>query len=141
MPLPSWQPQETWAMPKSTSNRKQLSTLQWINLALRGIMETGIVLGFGYWGYHAGTSKTFKLLLAIFSPLVGFGFWSLVDFHQLGQIAEPLRLLQELFISGLAAIAFYTAGAHIFGYILALFSIVHHILVYFLGETLLKKVS
>jgi len=33
------------------------------------------------------------------------GFWGAVDFHQAGRLAEPLRLVQELAISGLAAVA------------------------------------
>jgi hypothetical protein len=39
------------------------------------------------------------------APLVGFGFWGAVDFHQAGRFAEPLRLIQELAISALAAVA------------------------------------
>ena len=49
--------------------------LQWINLTLRAIMETGIVLALGYWGYHAGSSKGLKILFCIATPLIGFGFW------------------------------------------------------------------
>jgi len=116
-----------------------VSKLRWINVALRGIMEAGIVLAFAYWGYHIGTSTSTKIILTISLPLMGFGFWGAVDFHQAGKMAEPLRLTQELVISGLAAIAFYVSGHHTLCWILAALSIVHHLLVYSLGDTLLMK--
>jgi hypothetical protein len=48
--------------------------------------------------------------LSIAARLLGLGFWSAVDFRQAGRMAEPLRLIQELVISGLAAVALYAAG-------------------------------
>ncbi len=82
-------------------------------MALRAIMETGIVLAFGYWGFHTGKSTGIHLILGIITPLVGFGFWGLVDFHNAGKYAEPLRLAQELIISGIAALGIYVKGAHL----------------------------
>ncbi|MDE3213556.1 MAG: DUF2568 domain-containing protein [Bacteroidota bacterium] len=52
------------------------------NLFLRGAMEPGVVAGFAYYGYHAGTQIGIKILQALLFPLIGFGFWGLVDFHQ-----------------------------------------------------------
>ena len=45
-------------------------------------------------------------------PLIGFGFWGAVDFHQFGRLSEWLRLMQELVISGMAAFALYITGQH-----------------------------
>jgi hypothetical protein len=109
-----------------------------INLALRAFMELGMVAGLAYWGYQAGTSAAEKVFLAILIPVLVFGFWGLVDFRQVGRFAEALRLVQELLISGLVALALYHAGQHIFGWLLAALSIIHHALVYTLGERLLK---
>ena len=75
-----------------------------INLILRVTMETGIVVALGFWGYRAGSGPAAKIALMIAVPLIGFGFWGTVDFHQAGRLAEPLRLTQELVISGLAAL-------------------------------------
>lgn len=113
-------------------------SLQWINLALRALMELGIVLALGYWGFQAGDSSGAKILLGIGAPLIGFGFWGLVDFRNAGPFAEPLRLIQELVISGAAAWALYSAGAQAWGWTLGAASIVHHALVYLLGGALLK---
>ncbi len=115
------------------------SWIRWINVALRAIMEAGIVVAFGYWGYRTGATTLLKVMLAVSVPLMGFGFWGAVDFHQTGKWAEPLRLTQEMLISGLAAVAFYVKGHHMLGWALALISIVHHILVYTLGDRLIKE--
>lgn len=115
-----------------------MSTLKWFNLFLRSLMELGILVALGWWGYKAGDGMGAKILLGIGTPLIGFGFWGLVDFRQAGLLAEPLRLIQELVISGLAALAWYAAGAQTMGWVLGLVSLVHHILVYLAGERLLK---
>lgn len=111
--------------------------LQRLNLALRALMEIGVVAALGYWGFQTGGSTTTKILLGLGAPVVGFGFWGAVDFHQAGRLAEPLRLLQELALSGLAAFAWYGAGQHALGLALALLSIVYHALVYASGSRLL----
>lgn len=115
-----------------------VSTLKWFNVGLRAVMELGIVVALGYWGYKTGESTTAKFLLSIGAPLIGFGIWGLVDFRNAGAFAESLRLIEEVVISGLAALAWYVAGAQIMGWALGILSIVHHALVYVLGGTLLK---
>ncbi len=115
-----------------------MTKMQAFNLALRATMEAGIVLAFAYWGYQIGPTLGWKILWAIGAPLLGFGFWGAVDFHQAGRMAEPLRLVEELVISLLAAVALYTTGQHVLGWILAMISIVYHLLVYLSGGHLLK---
>lgn len=116
-----------------------VSTLKWFNVVLRGLMELGILIALGYWGYKTGDGTPMKILLTLATPVIGFGFWGLIDFRNAGSLAEILRLVQELVITGLAASAWYIAGAHSWGWSLGLASAVHHVLVYALGETLLKR--
>jgi Protein of unknown function (DUF2568) len=122
-------------------SRKDLivSKLKWFNLGLRALMEMGIVVALAYWGYQIGENVGMKILLGIVAPLIGFGFWGAIDFHQAGHLAEPLRLSEELIISGLAAIALYAAGQHALGWTLGLISIFYHALVYLSGGHLLKN--
>ena len=115
-----------------------MSKLKWINLGLRVTMELGIVLAFGYVGYYIGRNTIQKILLCIFIPAIGFGFWGLVNFHQFGKYAETLRLGQELLVSGLAAFALYLTGMHRCGLALGILSIIYHALVYLNSERLLK---
>jgi Protein of unknown function (DUF2568) len=109
-----------------------------VTLVLRVLMEASIVAAFAWWGYQAGAGTGMKILLAIGAPALGFGFWGAVDFHQAGRLAEPLRLLQELAISALAATALYAAGQHLLGWGLGLLSVAYHALVYLQGGRLLK---
>ena len=115
-----------------------LSPMQGLILTLRAVMETAVVVGLAYWGFQTADGSMAKIGLAIGAPVVGFGFWGLVDFHQAGRAAEPLRLAQELFISGLVALALWSAGQPFFGLLLAVFSVVYHGLVYATGGRLLK---
>jgi hypothetical protein len=109
-----------------------------LNLTLRALMESGIVLGLGFWGFQTAATVLGKALLGIGLPICVFAFWGLVDFRRAGPIGEVLRLLQELLISGIAAAAVYIAGLPILGWTLALLSVVHHLMVYALGDKLLK---
>lgn len=121
------------------NEESDLTTLQRLNLGLRALMETGIVLGLAYWGYHWGGSRSMKFFWCIVTPLAGFGFWGAVDFRGMGRVSELLRLIQELLVSGLASLALYMAGAYVLAIALASISIIHHVFVYSLGERLLKK--
>lgn len=109
------------------------------NVTLRAVMEAGIIFAAGYWGYQAGSTPFTKILLMIITPVFLFGFWGLVDFHKAGKFGESFRLVEELFITGLAAILLFISGARILGLILAIISVIHHVLVYLLGERLLKN--
>jgi len=65
-------------------------------------MELGIVAAFAYLGYTLARNTTASVLVAVLAPAITFGLWGAIDFHQAGRFAEPLRLIQELIISGLA---------------------------------------
>lgn len=107
-------------------------------LALRAGMELGIVLAFAVWGWHAGGTPLARAGFAALAPLLGFGFWGAVDFRGAGRAAEPLRLIQELAVTGLAAAALGAAGHPIWGWALAAGSAAYHVLVYALGQRLLR---
>jgi hypothetical protein len=111
------------------------------NLVLRALMELGVVGGLAYWGVHTGDGTVAKLLLGIGAPALGFGIWGAVDFRSAGRHAELFRLLEELVISGLAALGLWVAGQEALGVALAAVSVVHHVLVYADGERLLKPAS
>jgi hypothetical protein len=113
--------------------------LVWLNVGLRGLMEAAIVAGLAYWGFSTGDGMVAKTVLAIGTAVVGFGIWGAIDFRQSGPWAEVLRLIEELVISGLAALAWAMAGRPAIGLVLAILSIAHHGLVYATGRRLLKR--
>lgn len=116
-----------------------MEAVQMLDLALRAFMELGVVVALGDWGYHLVDGSVTRLLLMVGAPAVGFGFWGLVDFRRAGRFAEPLRLIQELAVSGFAAWAWYVTGRHVPGLALAGVSVVHHVTVYATGRRLLKQ--
>lgn len=109
-----------------------------ITLTLRVTMEAAVVVALVWWGYQTGGNGAARVILAVIAPAVGFGIWGAVDFHQAGRYAEPLRLIEELLISGIAALALSAAGASALGWSLAGLSALYHVLVYVRGERLLK---
>jgi hypothetical protein len=125
---------------RTGENTARTAPARWpvFTLVLRVLMEAGIVAGFAWWGYRAGAGTGMKILLAVGAPALGFGFWGAVDFRQAGRFAEPLRLLQELVVCALAAVAAYAAGQHLLGWVLGLLSAAYHALVYLQGGRLLK---
>ncbi len=115
-----------------------MSGIEKVNLGLRAVMEAGVVVGFGVWGWHAGGATWSRALLAVVAPLVGFGFWGAVDFRGAGRWAEGLRLVQELAISLLAGAGLMAAGWPAWGWALVGISVVYHGLVYASGARLLR---
>jgi hypothetical protein len=114
-----------------------MSPLQRLNLTLRALLEMSVVVALAYWGFRAGDGAAGKILLGVGAPVLGFGFWGAVDFRQAGQLAEPLRLTQELAISAVAAAALLAAGQPGLAIALAALSVVYHGLVYASGARLL----
>jgi Protein of unknown function (DUF2568) len=109
------------------------------NIGLRGLMESGVIAAFAYWGYRSGNGAARRTLRAIAAPAVAFGVWGAVDFRQLGRLGEPARLVEELAISGLAMTALWAVRQRALAVILGATSVGHHALVYASGERLLKE--
>ncbi len=116
-----------------------MTPAQTVLLAARVTLETGIVAAFAWWGYDTGGGGGLGIVLAVLAPAVGFGVWGAVDFHQAGQLAEPLRLVQELLISGLATWALLAVDQPLWAWTLLAVSVVYHALVYAVGERLLHS--
>ena len=118
-----------------------MTAVQRMLLALRVVLEVGVVAGLAWWGYRTGGGGGTGALLAILVPTIGFGIWGAVDFHRAGRLAEPLRLTEELLISGLAAVGLIAVGPASSGWGLLGFSVVYHLLVYTNGERLLTHTT
>ncbi|AGK96336.1 YrdB family protein [Clostridium pasteurianum] len=116
-----------------------MAILIWINIILRGIMEFGIIAAFALWGYWIGNRTTQKILFCIFAPILVFTFWGFFDFRKIVPNPELFRLVQELFICAIAVIALNVSGHRTLSIIMIVISSIHYILVYTLGQTLIKK--
>ncbi len=107
-------------------------------LALRVLMEVGVVAGAAAWGVHLGGSTASRVALGVVVPVVVFGIWGAVDFRQAGRFAEAGRLVEELVITVLVGVGWYFAGRPVLGSLLIAVSAVYHPLVYASGGRLLK---
>ncbi len=125
-------------MSTTANTAPQTTPTQRVTLTLRVATEVGVIAALAYWGAHDRASTTGSVLLALAAPAIGFGIWGGVDFRFAHRYAEPLRLIEELAISGLASTALYVAGQQGFGISLAALSVIYHALVYAAGERLLK---
>ncbi|WP_053360925.1 YrdB family protein [Bacillus sp. FJAT-27251] len=82
-----------------------------MNLALRFILEVCALIALSYWGFQTGKGFISKFGLGIGSPLLIAIVWGVF-----GSPAAPIpvhgfiRLLLEIAIFGLSAIALYAAG-------------------------------
>ena len=111
--------------------------MKMVTLALRALLETGVVAGLALWGVHIGHGAPASVALGVAAPAVGFGVWGAIDFRHAGRRAEALRLTEELVISLAAAAALAAAGHDGFGGALAALTIGYHALVYATGQRLL----
>ena len=114
-----------------------LTNKQKLTLTFRAILELSIVIAFGYWGFHFSNRDWVKIVFLFFFPIVGFGIWGAIDFHQF-ENAELFRLVEELIISLIASYGLYLSNQTLFSLFLASLTIIYHILVYSFGERLLK---
>lgn len=123
------------------SRIRKVGLLIWINIILRGIMEFGLIVAFGVWGYSVGNHTAQKIMLSTVVPIFVFIFWGFFDFRKIVPNPELFRLLQELFICGLAVIALNVSGQRTIAIVMLVISVIHYILVYSLGQTLIKKLT
>jgi Protein of unknown function (DUF2568) len=114
-----------------------MTAVQRLLLVARALLEAGVVAGLAWSGYRAGGGGVLGVVLAVLVPAVGFGLWGIVDFRDAGRLAEPLRLAEELLISGLAALGVAATGHPAWAWALFGFSLGYHVLVYAAGERLL----
>lgn len=81
------------------------------NLGVRFILELCALAALGYWGFRTGTGWTVKLILGIGAPVLAAVVWGLfVSPKATYDIGDPARLVVEIIVFGLAAVALYYAG-------------------------------
>ncbi|NGQ96263.1 YrdB family protein [Brevibacillus sp. SYP-B805] len=81
------------------------------NLALRFFLELCGLAALGYWGFHTGKEPVTKSALGIGTPLLIAIVWAMLGSPGAPvKLSFPLRLLLELVVFGMPAIALYAAG-------------------------------
>lgn len=80
------------------------------NLAVRFILEIGVLVALGYWGWKTGNG-TMRWVLAVGSVVAAIVVWSLfVSPDPTIELARPIRLVIEFVVWAAAAAALWATG-------------------------------
>ena len=108
-----------------------LDALKAANVALRFLLELGILGAYGYWGYRTGRNTLIRIVLAVGLPVLAAAIW--VIFGAPGaalQLKDPLHLALEVSLFGGAALALYVARQPKIAVTLAVLFVINRSLLY-----------
>ena len=105
--------------------------IQSINLLLRFLLERCLLVIFGYWGFKTGQSMLIKIGLGIGIPLIVAVLWGIFLAPASDtRLKDPLRMITELVIFGLAFAALYGRGLQSLTWVFGLTYVSNKILMY-----------
>ena len=108
-----------------------LTLIKNANLALSFLLELGVLLALGYWGFQTGQVTVAKIGLGIGAPAVAVVVWGLFGAPTaVWHLDGPWRLILEVAFFGSAAVALFTAGQHVLGVAFALVFVVNLVRIY-----------
>jgi hypothetical protein len=88
-----------------------MELLKLINIGLRFLLELGILVIFGFWGFKTGTGTFTKILLGIGAPILFTVVWgTFLAPKSSMRLNEPWLFLLELVIFALTCWALYNTG-------------------------------
>jgi Mn2+/Fe2+ NRAMP family transporter len=106
-----------------------METIKFANLTLRFLLELCMLAALGYWGLSTGEQLVIKIGLGIGVPLLAGVVWGIfLAPKSARRLDEPLRLILELAIFGLAITALYIAGPRLLAWVFGLMYVVNKIL-------------
>jgi hypothetical protein len=93
--------------------------LKELNRALRFLLEVALILTLGYWGATASQSLPLRLLLGLALPLFAMLVWGLLVAPKARhRLVDPWRLLIELALFSLAALALWNRQFYLLAIVL-----------------------
>lgn len=102
-----------------------------VNLALRFMLEMCGLVAVSYWGFQTGSGFLMKSVLGIGSPLLMAIIWGIfVSPKAPLQVKGFRRVVPELIIFGVVALALYDVGKPSLAIILATLAVVNSLLMY-----------
>ena len=113
-----------------------MATIKFANLVLSFLLELGALAAFSFWGFHAGATFPWKIVLAISAPLLAAVLWGIFAAPRaVRPLPEPWHLLFALTFFTVAATALYASGQQRLGVVFALVVGVNEALAYTWGQT------
>jgi hypothetical protein len=88
-----------------------VNRLKSINLGLAFLLELGMLVALGYWGFHTGQGAAAQIALGLGAPILVAIFWGIFMAPKaVWPVSAPLHLGLSALIFGLAALALASAG-------------------------------
>jgi hypothetical protein len=110
-----------------------MAIIKAINLAVRFLLELWMLAALGYWGFKTGEQLLVKIGLGLGAPLLAGLVWGIFLAPKAPRrLQEPLLLIVELVIFGLAIAALYHIGSHLLAWVFGLAYGVNKLLLYVL---------
>ncbi len=102
-----------------------------VNLALAFLLELGVLVALGYWGFQTGQGTIAQIALGIGVPVIDIAVWAVFGAPRSARrLRGPWLLLLRLVFFGAGAVALYAAGQQSLGIAFALVAAINLILVY-----------
>lgn len=108
-----------------------LALLQNVNLVLAFLLELGVLVALGYWGFHTGQGMVVKIGLAVGAPVIAIIFWALFGAPKATwALPGNWHLIVAAVFFGAAVVALFSAGQRQWAIVFALLVVLNHILIY-----------
>jgi hypothetical protein len=112
-----------------------LTLLKNTNLALAFLLELGVLVAWGYWGFAIGPTLFAKIGFGLGIPVIAIVVWGLFGAPGSDRQLQGLWfLLLQIIFFGSAAIALFTANQRVLGIIFALLFVLNCVLAYIWGQ-------
>ena len=94
------------------------------NLALRFLLELGILAALAYWGFHTIRGTIPKILVGVGGPVLAAVVWgTFLSPKASVQLAAPWKLILEIVVFAVAIVALYAADQHGLALLFALLAV------------------
>jgi len=108
-----------------------MAILKGINLALAFLLELLMLVAFGYWGFHTGSSTLVQWILGLGVPLVAIVIWSIFNAPQSKRrLPRTPRTILEVVMFSLGALALAAAGQTTWAAVFVVLMVVNQLLLY-----------
>ena len=108
-----------------------LTTIKNANLALAFLLELGVLVALGFWGFQTGSGTVAKIVLGIGAPVLAIAVWGLFGSPKAPWHLEGIwRLILQIVFFGSAAVALFAAGQRVLGVVFALLFVINTTLMY-----------